>query len=177
MFTYLELGVVLALLPFCYATIDSVDCESGMTSLDGGCYYPCENVTRNTACDCFGDICYDSGWCRDDQTCCRTCETNWNLLGAVLGVIILGIIASVLHGELFTKSNKMPAEFEVTEEKLVMLEDKPRIEPQSKLPEVVRIGAKEQTTLCSKCGKDEISHSVIVELSNVKSRDSDQDSN
>merc|ERR1712060_320096 len=106
-------------------------------------------------------ICYSSGWCRDDGTCCRTCENDWHLLAAILAGLLLSITLAVLHGELCSNPDKVLAEFEVDDKKLVVQKLEPP--PKNRLTEVVRIKGSDQT-------------SVMLELGSVpQSNDSGQD--
>jgi len=160
MFTYIELEVVLMLLPICWAS-DELECFGGQVLIDGACYSACLNVTGGRACNCFGDICYHHSWCRDDQTCCRTCENNWHLLYYILGGIASCVVLAVLHGELCTKPEPI-AEFEI-DDKLVVVRQH---EPQSELPEVVRIG-KEQTSSSQTLEMNKIPQSKNLDLDRI----------
>jgi len=58
------------------------------------------------SCECFGDICLDKAWCNgNSKVCCRTCNTNWTTLVAIVLGFVVSITLAVVYGEFCTSGN------------------------------------------------------------------------
>jgi len=107
----------LAMLLLVFITTSLGDCNNCSISercIGKMCYPSCENAKRKTACECFGDICFDKKWCNiAEQVCCRTCEDDWNSVITIILVLVGTIILAVAYGELcISKEGEVRVEFE-----------------------------------------------------------------
>merc|ERR1719474_1659513 len=100
MLKVLKLGLI-------YLTIIKIslgDCElcnENETCIKGECYSTCATTTGGVVCDCFGDVCFSEKWCHKEyEKCCRTCQTDWFGVLAIILTLVAAICVAVVYGEL-----------------------------------------------------------------------------
>merc|ERR1719233_2814123 len=93
--------VVLSLIVDGTSSAGCDSCFSNQTCIKDDCYTTCAITVGGNVCDCFGDICYNEKWCNlESQKCCRTCQTDWLGVFAIILAMVGSIGLAVLYGEL-----------------------------------------------------------------------------